>query len=149
MAADLARDVASMARAARDDKDGHEGLIRQLEHLQPRIDGILARVNDDGSDQNANDLRRWVVVLVTRIAAAAHAEAPRGADVVELVGAAHAPQAVVGAFDELGNEMERWAVCLEDLSQPAAYYLNDEDDDAPIAIRAKVFGGRALSLIHI
>ena len=77
MAADLARDVAAMARAARDDTDGHEGLIRQLEHLQPRIDGILARVNDDGSDQNANDLRRWVVVLVTRIAAAAHAEAPR------------------------------------------------------------------------
>ena len=146
MAADLARDVAAMARAARDDKDGHEGLIRQLEHLQPRIDGILARVNDDGSDQHANDLRRWVVVLVTRIAAAAHAEAPRGADVVELVGAAHAPQAVVGAFDELGNELERWAVCLEDLSQPTAYYLNDEDDDAPISIRAKVFGGRASAI---
>ncbi|CAH0377962.1 unnamed protein product [Pelagomonas calceolata] len=146
MAADLARDVASMARAARDDKDGHEGLIRQLEHLQPRIDGILARVNDDGSDQHANDLRRWVVVLVTRIAAAAHAEAPRGADVVELVGAAHAPQAVVNAFDELDNELERWAVCLEDLTLPTAYYLNDEDDDAPIAIRAKVFGGRASAI---
>ena len=130
MAADLARDVAAMARAARDDRDGHEGLIRQLEHLQPRIDGILARVNDDGSDQNANDLRRWVVVLVTRIAAAAHAEAPRGADVVELVGAAHAPQAVVLAFDELEGELERWAVCLEDLTLPTAYYLNDEDDDA-------------------
>jgi len=146
MAADLARDVAAMARAARDDRDGHEGLIRQLEHLQPRIDGILARVNDDGSDQNANDLRRWVVVLVTRIAAAAHAEAPRGADVVELVGAAHAPQAVVLAFDELEGELERWAVCLEDLTLPTAYYLNDEDDDAPISIRAKVFGGRASAI---
>ena len=56
---------------------------------------------------------------------------------VELVGAAHAPQAVVLAFDELGNEIERWAVCLEDLTFPSAYYLNDEDDDAPISYQGQ------------
>ena len=93
MAADLARDVAAMARAARDDKDGHEGLIRQLEHLQPRIDGILARVNDDGSDNTpmiCESGRR----AVTRIAAAAHAGAARRRR--RRVGRpAHAPQAVV------------------------------------------------------
>ena len=111
MAADLARDVAAMARAARDDRDGHEGLIRQLEHLQPRIDGILARVNDDGSDQNANDLRRWVVVLVTRIAAAAHAEAPRGADVVELFGAALIEKAAAAASRQESSVLQVSHMC--------------------------------------
>lgn len=140
MAAELARDVALMARDARDDASCHGSLIRRLEGLQQRIDAAL-KMNDD--DVDANELRKWIVVLVTRLAAAAHAEAPRGADVVELVGAAHAPDAVVGAFDELGPELERWAICLEDLTLPTAYYLNEEEDDAPIAIRAKVFGGRA------